>query len=130
LEDVEQHQEVDVMVEQEFKKELLSAEGAHYSLLFSPQSLYHFSSKGNTPTELLGGFSGLNDALTQWDRYNARVLLSLEVKRVDVTDVELDTLSTKIQLLSYAEANGIEVSDGMTNPKQLKKFLKTAEGTA
>ena len=114
------------MVEQEFKKELLSAEGAHYSLLFSPQSLYHFSSKGNTPTELLGGFSGLNDALTQWDRYNARVLLSLEVK----TDVELDTLSTKIQLLSYAEANGIEVSDGMTNPKQLKKFLKTAEGTA
>lgn len=117
------------MVEQEFKKELTSVEGANYSLLFNPQSLYYFSSKGNTPSELLGGFSGLNDALTQWERYNARVGLTLEVKRVDITDMELDSLTTKVELLSYAKANGIEVSDGMTNPKQLKKFLKSTEGT-
>lgn len=113
------------MIEDRFEKALESVEKAQYKLLYDAHRAYYFSSKGNTPLELEGGFSGLRDALIQWDKYNARLLATKEVKRVEIPDeCVLEDLTTKIQLLSFAEKHGIEVASGMTNPKQLKKFLK------
>jgi hypothetical protein len=34
-------------------------------------------------------------------------------------------LSTKVELLSYAEHHNIEVPSGLSNPKQIKKLLQS-----
>jgi hypothetical protein len=110
-----------------FQKDLITVEGAKYSLLYSPVTLYHFSSKGNTPLELMGGFTCRTDALVQFERYNKRLALSTEVVRVELSeDVLLDDLNTKVELLSYAELHSIEVPSGLSNPKQIKKMLKNS----
>ena len=109
-----------------FQQDLLTTEGAKYSLLYSSVRLYHFSSKGNTPLELMGGFTCRTDALVQFERYNRRLALSTEVVRVEISeDVLLDDLTTKVQLLSYAEHHNIEVPSGLSNPKQIKKLLQS-----
>ena len=113
------------MSELMFERDMESVEGAKYSLHFSPERLYHFSSKGTTPKELLGGFTGLRDALTQFDRYNSRIESSQVVKRVEIEDdCDLESLTTKVQLLSFADKFNIEVPSGLSNPKQIKKLLK------
>jgi hypothetical protein len=110
-----------------FQRDLLTVEGAKYSLLYSPVRLYHFSSKGNTPLELMGGFTCRTDALTQFERYNKRLALTAEVIRVALSEnVLLDDLTTKVELLSYAEQYNIEVPNGLSNPKQIKKMLKAS----
>jgi hypothetical protein len=115
------------MSDEIFQQDLITAEGAKYSLLYSPVRLYHFSSKGNTPLELMGGFTCRTDALTQFERYNRRLALSAEVIRVEISeDVLLDDLNTKVELLSYAEHHNIEVPSGLSNPKQIKKMLKVS----
>ena len=107
-----------------FQRDLITVEGAKYSLLYSPVELYHFSSKGNTPLELMGGFTCRTAALTQFDRYNRRLALSTEVKRIEITEhVLLEDLTTKVELLSFAEQNNITVPSGLSNPKQIKKLL-------
>ena len=120
------------MKEEIFQKDLLTVEGASYSLLYSPVRLYHFSSKGNTPLELMGGFTCRTEALVQFDRYNRRLALSLEVVRVEIKDnVLLEDLRTKVELLSYAEKYNISIPSGLSNPKQIKKMLQdsTVEGS-
>ena len=112
-------------IEEIFSRDLVSVTGSKYSLLYSPQELYHFSSKGTTPKELLGGFMGLRDALTQFDKYNHRLSLSTEVERVEISDdCVLESLNTKVELLSYATKYNISVPAGLSNPKQIKKLLK------
>ena len=107
-----------------FQQDLMTIEGAKYSLLYSPVEMYHFSSKGNTPLELMGCFTCRIAALTQFDRYNKRLELSTEVKRVEITEyTTLENLTTKVELLSFAEHNNIEVPSGLSNPKQIKKLL-------
>jgi hypothetical protein len=120
------------MSDEIFQKDLVTVEGASYSLLYEPTRLYHFSSKGNTPLELMGGFTGRTEALIQFERYNRRLALSAEVIRVPISeDVLLGDLNTKVELLSYAEHHNIEVPSGLSNPKQIKKLLQASpiEGT-
>ena len=113
------------MSDEAFQRDVITVEGAKYSLLYSPVRLYHFSSKGNTPLELMGGFTCRTDALVQFDRYNRRLSLSTEVVRVEIAeDVLLDDLRTKVELLSYAEKYNIDVPSGLSNPKQIKKMLQ------
>ena len=84
-----------------FQRDLITVEGSKYSLLYSPVRLYHFSSKGNTPLELMGGFTCRTEALMQFERYNKRLALTTEVVRVELSEnVLLDDLSTKVELLS------------------------------
>ena len=112
-----------------FQRDLLTVEGSKYSLLYSPVRLYHFSSKGNTPLELMGGFTCRTEALMQFERYNKRLALTTEVVRVELSEnVLLDDLSTKVELLSYAEQYNIEVPSGLSHPKQIKKMLKASLG--
>ena len=107
-----------------FQQDLITVEGSKYALLYSPVELYHFSSKGNTPLELMGGFTCRIAALTQFERYDRRLALSTEVKRVEITEhVLLEDLTTKIELLSFAEHHNITVPSGLSNPKQIKKLL-------
>jgi hypothetical protein len=110
-----------------FQRDLITVEGSKYSLLYSPVRLYHFSSKGNTPLELMGGFTCRTEALMQFERYNKRLALSTEVIRVELSEnVLLDDLNTKVELLSYAAKYNIEVPSGLSNPKQIKKMLKAS----
>ena len=110
-----------------FQKDLVTVEGAKYSLLYSPLRLYHFSSKGNTPLELMGGFMCRTEALTQFERYNRRLALTTEVIRVELEDgVLLDDLNSKVELLSYAEQHNIKVPNALSHPKQIKKMLKAS----
>jgi hypothetical protein len=109
-----------------FQKDLVTVEGAKYSLLYSPLRLYYFSSKGNTPLELMGGFTCRTDALTQFERYNRRLALTTEVICVELAeDVLLDDLNSKVELLSYAEQHNINVPSGLSHPKQIKKLLQS-----
>ena len=111
---------------EEFQKDLITVEGAKYKLLYSASQLYHFSSKGNTPLELSGGFTGRTEALVQFERYNRRLELSTEVKLVEISEgVLLDDLTTKVELLSYAKKYNISVPSGLSNPKQIKKLLQS-----
>ena len=111
-----------------FQRDLITVEGAKYSLLYSPVELYHFSSKGNTPLELMGGFTGLTEALVQFDRYDRRLALSGVEERVEIHEYSvLEDLTTKVQLLSYAEHHNIAVPSGLSNPKQIKKLLQTTQ---
>jgi|TARA_R110000822_G_scaffold64086_4_gene157503 hypothetical protein len=110
-----------------FKRDMVTVEGSKYSLVYSPTELYHFSSKGNTPLELMGGFTGLTEALVQFDRYDRRLALSTEVKRVEMTEhVLLEDLTTKTELLSYADMYNIDVPEGLSHPKQIKKLLQAS----
>jgi hypothetical protein len=46
---------------------------------------------------------------------------------VEVTkDVVLADLTTKVELLSYAEHYNIEIPEALSNPKQIKKLLQTS----
>ena len=115
------------MSDEIFQQNLVTVEGASYSLLYAPTRLYHFSSKGNTPLELMGGFTCRTDALVQFERYNRRLALSAEVIRVPISeDVLLGDLTTKVELLSYAEHHNINVPSGLSNPKQIKKLLQSS----
>ena len=115
------------MSDEVFQKDLVTVEGAKYSLLYSPVTLYHFSSKGNTPLELMGGFTCRTEALVQFERYNRRLSLVTEVVRVEIAEnVLLDDLTTKVELLSYAEKFNIDVPSGLSNPKQIKKLLQSS----
>ena len=75
------------MSDEIFQQNLVTVEGASYSLLYAPTRLYHFSSKGN---------------------------------------VLLGDLTTKVELLSYAEHHNIDVPSGLSNPKQIKKLLQSS----
>jgi|TARA_R110000803_G_scaffold164759_1_gene228418 hypothetical protein len=111
----------------EFQQDLMTVEGSKYSLLYSPVEMYHFSSKGTTPLELMGGFTCRIAALTQFDRYNKRLELKTEVKSVEITEyTTLEDLSTKVELLSYARHHNIDVPSGLSNPKQIKKLLQAS----
>jgi hypothetical protein len=115
------------MSDEIFQRDLITVEGSKYSLLYSPVRLYHFSSKGNTPLELIGGFTCCTDAIIQFERYNKRLALTTEVIRVKLSEnVLLDDLTTKVELLSYADKYNIEVPSGLSNPKQIKKMLKAS----
>ena len=115
------------MNDEDFKMDLVTGKGSLYSLLYCPLRMYYFSSKGTTPIELMGSFTCRLEALTQFNTYDRRLTASEEVVRVKVTeDVVLADLTTKVELLSYAEHYNIEIPEALSNPKQIKKLLQTS----
>ena len=111
------------MIDEKFELVLETIEGSSHKLLYSPQRLYYFLGRGITPLELSGSFTGVTEALREFNKYSKRT--ALLPKRVELeADVPLDSLTTKAELLSFADNEGIAVAKGMTSPKQIKKFLK------
>lgn len=98
-----------------------SAKGTEYELTYD--GLYRWvNKKGDAPAAISGGFTGPDSALMAFNVYNA----SLEFIAQKMSgEEELEALSTKRELLGYAEAHGIDIPEKYSKqPSSMKKFLQ------
>jgi len=89
-----------------------------YKLIFD--GLYKWSRSGKVAEALNGSFLRRRDALRAFELYE----LSKEPAISSVEkEVNLETLNSKVDLLKWAEANGLSVPAKYKQPSAIKKFL-------
>lgn len=91
-----------------------------YELYFD--DLYRWKNKkGTVAAQISGGFTGPDAALLAFNVYNA----SLEFIADKMSgDEDLEALTTKKELVGYAEAKGVEIPAKHKSVGAIKKFLQ------
>jgi len=105
-----------------YRQEHESEAGVPYILSFSSDKLYHW--RGNSiPTCMQGSFTGKTEAMRMLDIWN----LTNRKDTIDYTLTPLEQLEVytrKTELIPFADSLGIELPDNMSNPAQIKKFIR------
>jgi hypothetical protein len=88
-----------------------------YKLIFD--GLYRWSRNGVVAKELSGGFSRQREAFRALEAYRAKLN---PVSGIE-SDASIEGLTSKADLLKWAENNGTEVPEKLKQPSAIKKFL-------
>ena len=95
----------------------MSSEHTEYKLIFD--GLYRWSRNGVVAKELSGGFSRQREAHRALEAYRA----SLTPISSITEDASLEGLTSKADLLKWAENNTVDVPTKLKQPSAIKKFL-------
>tara|TARA_R110000764_G_scaffold20680_1_gene52944 strand:+ start:245 stop:538 length:294 start_codon:yes stop_codon:yes gene_type:complete len=88
-----------------------------YELIYD--GLYRWSREGQVADALLGGFLNTKLANRAFELYELKKNPVSNIKG----DVDLDSLTSKADLVRWAEANEINVPEKLKQPSAIKKFL-------
>lgn len=95
-----------------------TVDGTEYTLEFD--GMYKWTRKGSIANALKSSYTSPIEAEMAFNIYNS----SLEFQANKLSGEEnLEELSSKKDLLGYAEAKGIEVPEKLKQPSAIKKFL-------
>lgn len=94
--------------------------GVEYFLDFD--GLYFWKTKtSEAAKELKGSFMDPQSALNAFKAYNAALTITPDLGGAEKS---LEELTSKAELLGWAEGNGIEVPEKYKQPSAIKKFLQ------